>query len=183
MALNTAYLSAGRGPESDECLTPRYGVLPIVKYLIMRQYWNIYCPFDAEHSQYVRVLRSYSFTVHHGMDFFNTPTPPGTQCIVSNPPFSIKDDILERLYELAIPFAVLLPQNSLQGKRRVSQYMKNGLQYLGFDGRINFYTRGDLAKWKPANHMATGYFCRDVLPYQLMFEELEPVQEPYMVIK
>ena len=31
--LNKAYLQSGRTEESDECLTPRYVVEPIIKYL------------------------------------------------------------------------------------------------------------------------------------------------------
>ena len=30
---NNQYLNAGRNEESDECLTPRYAVEPVVKYL------------------------------------------------------------------------------------------------------------------------------------------------------
>ena len=33
MAMNKAYLTCGRTAESDECLTPRYAVYPIIKYL------------------------------------------------------------------------------------------------------------------------------------------------------
>ena len=58
MGMNTGYLTAGRGKESDECLTPRYGVLPIVKHLRNRGYKKILCPFDKSDSMFVRVLRS-----------------------------------------------------------------------------------------------------------------------------
>jgi hypothetical protein len=33
MGLNKGYLTAGRTAESDECLTPRYVIKPIIKYL------------------------------------------------------------------------------------------------------------------------------------------------------
>lgn len=184
MALNTGYLTASSSPESDECLTPRYGVLPIVKHLIACGYWNIWCPFDHADSFYVRVLRQYGFTVvhshlHSGQDFFNTEPPPGTQCIVSNPPFSCKDEVLARLYGFGLPFAVLLPQNSLQAINRVELFIEHGLEYLGFDRRICFYTRGDLTGWQNGNHFASGYFCWKVLPERLVFERLEPIQESY----
>lgn len=182
MTLNKAYLNANRTAAADECLTPRYAVLPIIKYLQMRNYRNIYCPFDLPSSQYVRVLYAHGFTVTYGQDFFNTSVPPGTDCIVSNPPFSCKDEILERLYSLGLPFAMLLPQNGLQSINRVNLYMRYGLEYLGFDRRINFYTRGDMSGWQTGNHFASGYFCHQVLPVPLVFERLKPIQEHYYSI-
>lgn len=187
MAINTGYLTASSSPASDECLTPRYGVLPIVKYLAVSGYRNIHCPFDLPSSQYVRVLVAHGFNVTYGhletgQDFFTAAIPEGTDCIVSNPPFSCKDRVLERLYMTGLPFAVLLPQNSLQSIERVSMYMRHGLEYLGFDRRVNFYTRGDLSAWKGANHFACGYFCYRVLHKPLVFERLEPIQEHYFAV-
>ena len=184
MGINKAYLKSGRGPESDECLTPRYGVTPIVKHLKVKGYKKIWCPFDLNSSQYVRVLKKEGFSVDHthivyGEDFFKTG-PIICDAIVSNGPFSCKDEILKRLYEMGIPFALLLPQNSLQAIGRVIMFLEHGLEYLGFDRRINFYTRGDLSAWKPANHFASGYFCKDVLLEKLLFEKLQPIQEHYI---
>ena len=184
MGMNKGYLTAGRGPESDECLTPRYGVIPIVKHLKAKGYKKIWCPFDMDDSQYVRVLKSEGFAVlnshlEYGQDFFiiNSLT---CDAIVSNAPFSCKDAILKRLYLIGIPFAILLPQNSLQAIGRVDMFIKHGLEYLGFDRRINFYTRGILTHWQPGNHFASGYFCKDVLPEKLLLEKLQPIQEPYI---
>ena len=183
MALNTGYLTASSSSASDECLTPRYGVEPIIKHLKAQGYKHIWCPFDLASSQYPRALTRAGFTVSYTeYDFFQTEPPEGVDCIVSNPPFSCKDEILVRLYNLGLPFAVLLPQNSLQAINRVNMYMKHGLEYLGFDRRINFYTRGELDAWKPANHFACGYFCKDVLPEKLLFERLNPVQEHYYAV-
>ena len=185
MAKNDAYLSAGRSKASDECITPRYGVRPLVKHLKAKGYKKIWCPFDEEDSAYVRVLRSEGFEVvatclRTGHDFFKMhPMNINADCIVSNPPFSCKDKILERLYSFDMPFAILLPQNSLQAISRVEMFLKYGVEYLGFDRRICFYTRGELDAWKPSNHFASGYFCRDVLPEKMVFERLKPIQEPY----
>ena len=185
--MNKAYLRSGRTKESDEVLTPRYGVIPIIKHLKKRGYTNILCPFDKGDSMFVRVLRESGFNVEYShigedIDFFeldNSGIRAAYDCIVSNPPFSIKDEILQRLYEIDMPFAIILPQNSLQSIKRVDMYLKNGIEYMGFDRRINYYTRGDLTAWKPANHFASGYFCRDVLPAPLVLEKLTAIQEPY----
>lgn len=188
MPMNVGYLTAGRTEESDEWLTPRYAVEPVVKYLKAKVIKNILCPFDKVDSWYVRVLKKNGFNVKFShketKDFFeyNIFDMAEIDCIVSNPPYSCKDDVLEHLYELNTPFMMLLPQNSLQSKRRTKYFIKYGLEYLGFDSRICFYTNNDLSKIKVGNHFASGYFCWKVLPYpkNLIFEHLEFIQEPYI---
>lgn len=184
---NTGYLRADVTKAGDECLTPRYAVLPIIKYLKQREYKTIWCPFDKEHSFFVRVLREHGFDVIYshiddGLDFFEYYAHDA-DCIVSNPPFSIKDQILERLYFLGKPFAVLLPQNALQSERRTGLFMVYGMEYLGFCERIGYYTRGEFDAWKNGNHFASAYFCKDVLPEKMIFESLDKVQEPYFSIE
>lgn len=195
MGQNVGYLTAGNGKSSDETLTPAYAVRPIVKYLIQRGYHKIWCPFSLEHSQYVKVLQKRGFDVvynKNGEDFFTTKIPDGCDCIVENAPFSVKDLVLNRLYASGLPFAVLFPQNTLQGKERTNLFMNYGLQYLGFDSRITFYTKSKTNSqggyhWTPDDlrymgtsvSFATGYFCRYVLNHELTFETLEREQVPY----
>lgn len=183
---NTGYMTSDRTEGGDECLTPRYGIEPVIKYLKAKNFKTIWCPFDEEHSMFVRVLRQHGFKVVHshlntGEDFFKTRKQ--ADCIVSNPPFSKKDEILTRLYELDLPFMVILPQNALQSGERVKLFIKHGLEFLGFDKRIGYYTNGELDGWKKGNHFASAYFCRNVLPQKMIFEILHPVQEPYYSIE
>lgn len=184
--MNKGYLTCDRTATGDEVLTPAYAVEPIVKYLHAKGFFNIVCPFDKKNSKFVKVLEDNKFFVWHshiedGKDFFSfTPEELiNCDCIVSNPPYSIKNEVLERLYKLDKPFMMLLPQNTLQGAKRTKLYMKCGLEYLGFDKRINYYTKGELDKIKKGNHFASGYFCRNVLPEKLIFEELEIIDEKY----
>lgn len=189
MPLNKAYLKSGRTAESDECLTPRYVIKPIIKYLKNKNYKKIWCPFDQSHSLYVYELKKNGFTVINthikdGSNFFNVDYKTiDFDCIVSNPPFSLKDQVLERLYKINKPFAILLPQNSLQSISRTKLFIENGLEYLGFDKRACFYTNNELEEIKFGNHFASGYFCKNVLPEKLIFEYLYPVQEPYNAIE
>ena len=195
MAINKGYLTCDRSSNGDEVITPRYAVEPLIKYLKINNCKKIWCPFDKEHSQYTRVLRANGFEViaTGGCDFFMIPKL-NCDCIVSNPPFSKKDEILKKCYEMGISFALLLPQNSLQSKERTKMFIEKGLEYLGFDSRICFYTRSKVKiedewiyKWTPedlkeikvGNHFASGYFCWKLLPKELIFEKLELIQEPY----
>lgn len=185
MAINKTYLNSGRTKESDECLTPRYVIYPIIKYLKLKNFKNVWCPFDLDHSLYCRVLKQNGFNVtnshiKNGKDFFEIdPTKINFDVIVSNPPFTLKDEILKRLYEINKPFMLLLPIQSLQSQERVPMFKKYGLQLLCFDKRACFYTRDNLKTIKFSNHFASAYFCKDVLPENLIFEILEPKQEPY----
>lgn len=54
MGLNKGYLTAKTNKESDETYTPDYAVKPLLKYLKPNS--TIWCPFDKEDSEYVRVL-------------------------------------------------------------------------------------------------------------------------------
>lgn len=185
MTNNKGYLTAKRDAASDECLTPRYVVEPIIKYLKQKGYKKIWCPFDLDHSLYVRILKAEGFEVINthietGGNFFEIdPGEIDFDCIVSNPPFTQKDKILERLYAIGKPFAILLPQNSLQSKDRTPLFIKYGLEYLGFDKRACFYTNDKLQEIKFGSAFASGYFCKNVLPDLLRFEYLHPQQESY----
>ena len=185
MGLNIGYLTAGRTSESDECLTPRYAVLPIIKYLKAKDFYKILCPVDKEDSWYVKVLRWNGFNVvashKDNKDFFTYTKEEVTpfDCIVSNPPYSCKTKVLKHLYELCKPFMMLLPQNCLQSKERTVLFIKYGLEYLGFDTRVCFYSNDDLTQIQKGNSFASGYFCWNVLPEKLIFENLTLIQERY----
>ena len=122
LALNIGYLTSDK--EDNELYTPYYAVDHIVKYLPKGKI--IWLPFDEEWSAFYRRLTELGYRVVRsslakGQDFFEYE-PEHWDLIVSNPPFSIKDKVLERLYSFNKPFAVLLPLNSLQGKTRYKYF-------------------------------------------------------------
>ena len=121
----------------------------------------------------------YSVTRSHlseGKDFF-VYEPSDYDVIVSNPPFSMKDKVLERLYQLNKPYAILLPLNSLQGKKRFP-YLKDGIQLLSFDERIEYHKPEDMLHTVKGNCFASAYFCKGVLPRDLILEHLDKYEEP-----
>ena len=85
--------------------------------------------------------------------------------------------VASRAYELEKPFAVLLPLNSLQGVGRY-RYFKNGIQILTFDKRIGFHNAESMEEYKKGSSFATAYFCRDILPRDLILEELREYRKP-----
>lgn len=114
--------------------------------------------------------------LNEGKDFF-TYEPSDYDVIVSNPPFSMKDKVLERLYQLNKPYAILLPLNSLQGKKRFP-YLKDSIQLLSFDERIEYHKPEDMLHTVKGNCFASAYFCKGVLPRDLILEHLDKYEEP-----
>lgn len=172
MALNIGYLQSDK--ENNELYTPFYAVDPILKYIPKDKI--IWCPFDEEWSAFYRRLKEEGYNVvrsslKDGQDFF-TYEPNKWDMIVSNPPFSSKDKVLERLYSFKKPFAILLPLNSLQGKTRF-KFFTQGIQLLSFDSRISFHKPDSMDIVIKGSPFATAYFCKDLLPRDLIVEELK----------
>ena len=176
MAINKGYLTAGRTPESDECYTPFYAVEPLLEFIKPNS--NIWCPFDQSWSAYVKLFKEKGFKVIYshiaeGKDFFTYEPSEHYDIIISNPPYSIKDKILDILFKLNKPFAMLLPLPTLQGINRF-KYFKDNIELLVFDKRVNFHTKGNKEFETKGNHFASIYFCKDLLPDKLLFRELKP---------
>lgn len=173
MPVNKGYLTAKTDKQSDEVYTPAYAVKPIIKYI--KKGSVIWCPFDEEDSEYVKILRDNGFKViathiDNGKNFFDYE-PEEYDVIISNPPFSIKDAILKRLDELDKPYAVLFPLPTLQGQKRFT-YLNN-CQALIFDKRINFFKNKKTKEIQKGVAFASIYICKNFLPEDLIFEELE----------
>lgn len=152
----------------------------IIKYLQKDK--KIWCPFDIEECSAFSVrLKECGFDVisthiDKGQDFFEYE-PDKWDLIVSNPPFSLKDKVLERLYSFNKPFAILLPLNSLQGKTRY-KYFKQGIQILSFDARVCYHDKNHMDTVVKGSPFATAYFCRDLLPKDLIIEKLNTYERP-----
>ena len=173
MPINKGYLTAKTDKESDQVYTPSYAVKPIIKYI--KPGSIVWCPFDTSDSAYVEELNAAGFTViyshiDNGQNFFEYE-PDEYDVIISNPPFSIKDDILRRLDELGKPYAMLMPLPALQGQKRF-KYLK-GSQALIFDKRINYFKDLKTKEIQKGISFASIYICKNFLPSDLLFEELK----------
>ena len=178
MAINKGYLTAKTDKQSDEYYTPKEAVLPIIKYIDKgnKPSYTIWCPFDSEESEYVKCIRAAGHKViashiDDHKNFFYYEPDEWYDYIISNPPFSLKDDVLKRLYELNKPFAVLLPLPTLQGQKRF-EYLKD-CQALIFDKRVNFWQDKEHTKMAKGVAFASIYICKDFLPNDLIFEKME----------
>lgn len=175
--INKGYLTAKINNESDEYYTPDYVVEHILKFLKMNpNFITVWCPFDKEDSPFVKILKQNNYDVifshiDDNKNFFHYQPEREFDCIISNPPFSMKDLILKRLSELDKPYAMLMPLNVLQGQKRF-EYIKY-CQALVFDKRINFLkeVNGQMIMQKGVS-FASIYLCKNFLPSDLIFEKL-----------
>ena len=162
--------------EQDEYYTPLYAVVPIEKYLKKKSV--IWCPFDTEESQYVQYFRAKGHVVvathiKNGEDFFDMEPPMGCDYIISNPPYSCKEAVFERLYELEIPFGMLVNMSGLFNSKRRFDMFKDSVELMTFQTRVQYmttYDGGDIMKAPP---FESGYVCRGILEEALIFEEID----------
>jgi hypothetical protein len=168
--MKQALINYMKNPKNDEVYTPEYAIKPLLKYIPPA--WVIWECTDFGGSMITKVLKENGNTVisSHLKDNINFLThEPEFQydCIITNPPYSLKTEFLEKAYELNKPFSFLLPITTLEGKARGKIYREyDELEILVFDGRVEFY------KGKNKIYFNTSWFCRNVLPKQLIFTEL-----------
>jgi hypothetical protein len=126
---------------SDIFQTPPAALNVLLAYL--RPGWTIWeCSAGKGNIQSVLTahgLRVIGSDLQHGQNFL-TWQPEQYDAIVTNPPYSIKDEFLQRAYGLGKPFAFLLPLTALEGRVRQSLYRTYGLEVIFMDGRIDFET-------------------------------------------
>lgn len=173
MPNNKGYLTAKTDKASDEYYTPTEAVIPIIKYIPKDAV--VWCPFDTKDSRYVQEIKKAGHKViythiDNGENFFFYEPEDNYDVIISNPPFSCKDDVLKRLCELGKPFAMLLPLPTLQGQSRFDYLIDT--EVLIFDRRINFYEDIEQTKITKGVAFASIYICKNFLPDKLIFEKL-----------
>lgn len=163
------------GSGNNEYYTPPYAIKPIIKYL--KPHSTIWCPFDTEESNYVKMLHEAGHDViathvDSGGDFFKIE-PPKCDYIISNPPFSLKQQVFQRLFEIGTPFAMLVGVVGLfESQTRFEMFRDNDFELMYFNKRISFFK--DYADQKPSFNppFSSVYVCHHVLPKQIVFEEI-----------
>lgn len=126
----------------DEFFTPESAVYPLLKHIPshVKTIWE--CT-DAGRSKITKVLKENGYqVVSTCFDFLSCEPDFDFDMIVTNPPYSLKDQFLERCYHYGKPFALLLPITALEGKKRQALYKKHGINVLLLDKRVEFTDKG-----------------------------------------
>jgi hypothetical protein len=161
---------------NDEFYTPEYAINPIMKYIKPNS--TIWCPFDEEDSLFVKKFRSEGHIViathiNTGTDFFTCEVP---ECdyIISNPPYSCKGEVLQRLFQIGKPFAMLVGVVGLfESQKRFDMFASNDFEILYMNRRIAYFK--DYSEQKPSLNppFSSVYLCSGMLPKQIVFEEIK----------
>ena len=136
-------------------------------------YNKILCPFDKEESQYVKVLteRGFKVTYSHldtGTDFFDIDLTP-YDAIVSNPPFSKREPILEKLFMSGKPFAMILNFNGLfDSRKRWELFRHFDFEILIPNGRMHFFNEECVGN---SPNFQSVYVCSKMADKQIEFVE------------
>ena len=146
----------------------------IVPFLQRGGYKKILCPFDTAESQYVKVLteRGYDVTYGHidtGQDFFDIDNLQDFDAVVSNPPFSKREAILEKLFNSKVPFALILNFNGLfDSRKRWELFKKNKFELLIPNGRMHFFNEECIGN---SPNFQSVYVCSGMSDRQIEFVE------------
>lgn len=138
--------------DKDHVATPRFVVENIYNIIDIQSYNNIWFPFnhyDSEFKLMADKLKLKYRATHIfddlGNDFFTTEPPNDCDLMISNPPFSKQNEIIERSFQLIDSkkiqsFALLLPLATLETQKRADMFenYQDKLAILIFKKRIKF---------------------------------------------
>lgn len=153
---------------SDDFQTPIEALNPLLKYISKDWIiWESACGKGYLVNELTkRGYKVKASDIISGGDFF-VYEPEKWDCLITNPPFSKKNEWIERCYELKKPFALLLPFSALETKRRQKQWSK-GLQLIILNERLNFETPN---MRKSHSWFATAWFTYKLnLPNDIIFD-------------
>lgn len=92
----------------DEYYTLEKDVEIIAQHIIRPM--NVWLPFNDRGKAFDKILPQHGHRVIcTDGDFFKTEPPPGVQAVISNPPFSRKKEVVERLDVLGLKYALIMP--------------------------------------------------------------------------
>ena len=144
---------------NDEFYTPDYAIDPIMKYIPEGS--RIWCPFDTAESLFVKRFSG---------------GPPECDYIISNPPYSLKGDVLQRLFDIGKPFAMLVGVVGLfESQKRFEMFRDNDFEIMYMNRRVAYFK--DYAEQKPSLNppFSSVYVCHGILPKQIVFEEIKKI--------
>ena len=121
---------------NDNYSTPPEVWENIKQYLPIGDDCVVWEPFYIDSKSPCHLSKLGCNVLYSNVDFFNSRPSCATH-IVTNPPFSCKEKVFERLYSLDLPFVVILPVHSLC-TRFIKKYFKNKLQLIIPDTRLHF---------------------------------------------
>lgn len=127
---------------SDDFQTPPEALYAL--YPFLKKEWTIW-ECATGRGNLSKALEQHGYKVIatdilEGHDFLTWRPEKPFDVIITNPPYSLKQEFLIRAYKLQKPFALLLPLTTFETPKRQSLFQKYGVQVIFFPKRINFTT-------------------------------------------
>ena len=127
---------------SDDFQTPPEALEPLLPHVCSQ--WRVWEPaagqglLAAALAPHVdRVIETDILT---GQNFLTFKPEEPWDAIITNPPYSLKEQFLERAYLLGQPFAFLLPLTTFDSRKRQAMFRHHGVQVIFMPKRIAFHT-------------------------------------------
>ena len=94
--------------------------------------------------------------------------------IISNPPYSLKGEVLQRLFEIDKPFAMLVGVVGLfESQNRFNMFRNNEFEIMYFNKRVSYFKSYEEQKPSLNPPFSSVYICHKILPKQIVFEEIQ----------
>ena len=144
--------------DNGEFYNEVYAVTPLIKYLKDKGFNKILCPFDTNDNKIYKVLLSEGFEVEqfHIND--------SVDCIVSNPPYSLKEHVFETLLSTGKPFAMIVGV--------VGLFVSDTFEITYMDRRVGYekdFESGKITLKPPFNDT---FLTSIILPKQMVSESI-----------
>jgi hypothetical protein len=158
----------------DDFQTPPEALCPLLKYV--PKHWTIWEPAQGK-GFLLDELQKRGFTAHGsdiktGHDFLLSDSPVPYDCVITNPPFSIKNQFLKTCYDRQKPFALLMPITTFESLERQKLFKTHGVEVIFLNRRINFETPSEKGV-KSCSWFATAWFTHGLqIGNQITFEDL-----------
>jgi hypothetical protein len=85
---------------------------------------RVLCPFDNEMSQFVKIGKELGHEVIYGITDFVEATEYECDYIITNPPFSMKDLVIRKVFEYGKRAVLVMPLDVLGGIERRKLYQR-----------------------------------------------------------
>ena len=157
----------------DCCQTPAYAIDPIADYISGRGIiWESACGdgllTDAMRALDMAVIDT-DIQPPSSFDYF-LGEPARWSLTVTNPPYGLKFDWIERSYELGKPWALLMPVETWGAQKAQRMFEKYGVEVMLLDKRVNFKMPNK--GWNSSAQFPVAWFCHGILPQSVMYGKI-----------
>lgn len=141
-----------KGTKSDEWYTPIETVQTMLNVFPPKAGDKILLPFDTDKSNFTKIVtRDYDPLAIYGINDFLTKDYE-FDYLITNPPYSNKDEIIARCIETGRPCTLVLPIDALGGVQRHKLFSKTNISVYVPTKRIKFISETGEHTKSPAHH-------------------------------